>query len=212
MEWNKYDVVLEMTGRFAASLPKTKKEIEAMLVNRMPTKRPENFIPIPELLESVAESVEISDEEGKEKAELKYGFSTFCRDKNGLYYEGRCIRGHLKDCANQVKDILNVNALKAKVSNKVYVMTDKIYLSVDEVDGVEQRFIQVMTPQGPRSTIKFIDYLERPELKFRLNVLDDDVITEAILKVIFEYGSIHGLGQERSQGWGRYQFSITKVK
>jgi hypothetical protein len=69
-----------------------------------------------------------------------------------------------------------------------------------------------MTRQGPRSTIKFIDYLEKPTLSFHLNVLDDGVITPTILNSIFEYGSVHGLGQERSQGWGRYTFTITEVK
>jgi hypothetical protein len=29
-----------------------------------------------------------------------------------------------------------------------------------------------------------------------------------MLRVIFDYGSIHGLGQERSQGWGRYTYTI----
>jgi hypothetical protein len=43
-------------------------------------------------------------------------------------------------------------------------------------------------------------------------VLDDGIITEDILKAIFEYGSIHGLGQERSQGWGRYTYEIKEIQ
>lgn len=209
--WKKYDVELRMTGRFAASLPRTKEEIEKMLQNRMPLHPPENFIPVPELTDLVAEKV---NPEGEEEAkELQYGWATFCRNADGLYYEGRCVRGHLKDCANQVKDSITpeIKALKAKVANKVYVMTDIIPLGAKEPTGTEQRFIQVMTMQGPRSTIKFIDYLEKPVLKFKLNVLDDGVITDEILNSIFEYGAVHGLGQERSQGWGRYEFSIKEI-
>jgi len=208
--WTKYDVELQMVGRFAASIPKTPEEIQAMLEHRMPLNPPEDYTPIEELATDVAEKV--TPYEGGE-GELKYGWATFLRDETGLYYEGRCVRGHLKDCANQVKGVLSppVKALKAKVANKVYVMTDVISLWATEIAGTETRFVQVMTPAGPRSTIKYIDYMEKPTLNFRLNVLDDGVITEDILKKVFEYGSIHGMGQERSQGWGRYTFKIAEV-
>ena len=216
--WKKHEVELRMTGYFAASLPRTREEILKMLEHRMPAKPPEDFIPLDELAEEVMEKVSKSGEERlgvneeAEEEELKYGWATFCRDENGLYYEGRCVRGHIKDCANQIKDFLKVKALKAKVANKVYVMTDVISLGATEPAGTQQRFVQVMTRLGPRSTIKYVDYLEKPTLKFRLNVLDDGIITREILDSIFEYGSVHGLGQERSQGWGRYTFTITEVQ
>jgi hypothetical protein len=215
--WKQYDVELRMTGYLAASLPRTREEIEKMLEHRMPAKPPEDFVPLDELADEVAEKVGIA-EEGEEAEELKYGWATFPRNEDGLYYEGRCVRGHIKDCANQVRDAITpeVKALKSKVANKVYVMTDIIPLMVNgvqakEIAGTVQRFVQVMTRQGPRSTIKYVDYLEKPGLTFRLNVLDDEVITEDILNAIFEYGSVHGLGQERSQGWGRYTFTIKRV-
>jgi len=219
--WKKYDVELRMLGRFAASLPKTREEIEQMLEHRTPTNPPENFTPVAELVKEVAGKVGAPPEGETEEEELKYGWATFPRNDEGLYYEGRCIRGHLKDCANQIKDLLEppVKAFKAKVANKVYVMTDIIPLliweddeTLKEIAGTEQRFVQVMTRLGPRSTIKNIDYLEKPTLKFRLNVLEDGIITKELLTAIFEYGSVHGLGQERSQGWGRYTFTITEIK
>jgi len=211
--WIKYQVELRMTGYFAASLPRTREEIEKMLEHRMPVKPPEDFIPMDELADEVEEKVGEGEEE-----EMKYGWATFPRNEEGLYYEGRCARGHLKDCASQVKDAIKpeIKALKAKVANKVYVMTDIIPLlvngvQVSEIAGTEQRFIQVMTRRGPRSTIKFIDYLEKPTLTFQLNVLDDGIITPEILDAIFEYGAVHGIGQERSTGFGRYTFALTKL-
>ncbi len=212
--WKIFEVELQMTGKFAASVPKSKEGILAMLQNRMPAKPPPDFIPIEELAEEVAAKVNGPGEgEETEDDELKYGWATFLRNEEGLYYEGRGIRGHLKDCANQIKDILQppVKALKAKVSNKVYVETDIIPLDAKEPSGTEQLFVQVLTPRGPRSSIKYIDFLEKPLLKFRLKVLDDDVITKDILDTIFEYGCVHGVGQERSQGWGRYTYKITAL-
>ena len=214
--WKKYEVELQMTGYFAASLPQTREDIEKMLENRMPAKPPEDFIPLNELVDEVAEMVGAAGE--TEEEEMKYGWATFPRNDDGLYYEGRCVRGHIKDCANQIKDAIKpeVRALKAKVANKVYVMTDVIPLMVDgvkvkEIDGTVQRFVQVMTMRGPRSTIKYADYVEKPVLTFHLNVLDDGIVTDDILNAIFEYGSIHGMGQERSQGWGRYTFTVRQL-
>jgi len=202
--WKRYEVELSMEGRFAASVPKTHDEIAKMLEHRMPGKKPENAVPIDELAEQV--TAEVAAEEPE------VGWATFKRDDNGLYYEGRCVRGHIKDCAQQVSSFFpETKAFKSKVANKVYVETDKIPIAKDAPDGWEQRFIQVMTRQGPRSTYKFIDYVDGVKLTFTLRVLDDGVISEDILRAIFDYGSVHGLGQERSQGWGRYSYSMTEV-
>jgi hypothetical protein len=207
--WLVYQVHLTMTGRFAASLPRTREEIKKMLEHRAPVNPPADYVPLDELEDQVAEKVGAA-EKGEEEEEFKFGWATFARNDAGLYYEGRCVRGHIKDCATQVSGLLEpkITALKAKVANKVYVMTDVIPLGAKEIAGTEQRFVQVMTRMGPRSTIKYIDYLESPALSFQLNVLNDGVVTEVILHTLFEYGSIHGMGQERSTGWGRYTFTI----
>ena len=195
--WKRYEVKLQIEERLAASMPKTKEEIEKMLEYRVPTKVPDNATPLPELADKIVQEVGVEPE---------IGWATFKRDENGLYYEGRCVRGHIKDCAQQIVSFFpDIKAFRAKVANKVYVETDKIYLGKDRPDGYEQRFIQVMTRQGPRSTYKFIDYVEKPILTFILRVLDDGVVTNEILEAIFEYGGTHGIGQERSQGWGKYK-------
>ncbi len=209
--WKKYEVELRMLDKFAASLPKTKEEIKAMLEHRMPAKSPPDFIPIDELVDEVAGKVGVVEAQGEEEEEVKFGWATFCRNEEGLYYEGRCVRGHIKDCANQIRDLLEIKALKSKVANKVYVMTDVIPLGVKEIASTAERFVQVMTRLGPRSTIKYVDYVEKPVLTFNLNVLDDGIITDDILDSVLEYGSIHGMGQERSQGWGRYTFTVRKL-
>ena len=196
--WTKYEVELKFTTPFASSTPKNPKDIGAMLEARMPAKPPEDAIPLPELAEQVAEEVEATPE-------VERGYATFKRDENGLYYEARCVRAHIKDCANQLQGLLGIKALKAKVANRVYVEPARIYLEKTEPDGNETRIIHAMTMKGPRSSLKTIDYVDKPILKFNLKVLDDDVIDRDILEAIFEYGSEHGMGQERSQDWGKYE-------
>ena len=204
--WKRYAVELRFTTPFASSTPKNPKDIEAMLIARAPSdaelqKRKdagEKIVPLDELGEQVAEEVKASEE-------VERGYATFKRDDKGLYYEARCVKAHIKDCANQLQGFLETKALKSKVANRVYVEPAKIYLGKSEPDGSEVRIVHAMTMKGPRSSLKTIDFVDSPVLKFRLKMLDDGVIDEEILKAIFEYGGEHGMGQERSQDWGKYK-------
>ncbi len=217
--WKIYDVELQFTGPFAASLPRDMKEITAMLEARKPEKKPENATPIPELAEEIADEVESTPE-------VQRGYATFPKDDNGIYYEARCVRGHLKDCSNILQGLLKIKALKSKFCNRTYVQPMKLYLAKKEVDGTatitdqvegdhmvkvikfdgnETRIIHAMTMQGPRSSFKTIDFVRDANLKFQLKVLKDGIITDDILETIFAYGGTHGMGQERGAGdFGKY--------
>jgi hypothetical protein len=204
--WKKYAVDLRFTTPFASSTPKNPKDIEAMLIARAPSEAEirkrkdagEEIVPLGDLGEQVAEEVKASEE-------VERGYATFKRDDKGLYYEARCVKAHIKDCANQLQGFLETKALKSKVANRVYVEPAKIYLGKSEPDGSEVRIVHAMTMKGPRSSLKTIDFVDSPVLKFRLKLLDDGVVDEEILKAIFEYGGEHGMGQERSQDWGKYK-------
>lgn len=201
--WLTYRAVLKVEGPFAASLPKDPVAIRSMLEHRMPARKPEGAVPIDELVEQVSAAVATADQPDEDSLP---GASTFPSDETGLYYEGRCVRGHLKDCALQVAGFFaSVKNFRAKFVNRVYVVTDKIYVGAKEVSGTQERFIQVMTRQGPRSSIKYIDWVESPTLEFTIRLLNDDVIKKEHLEAVFEYGGMHGMGGERSQGWGRYE-------
>lgn len=205
--WKYYQATLQFEGKFAASIPKDPDGIRAMLEHRMPVKKPVAAIPIDVLTEQVVEEVEAYEAP-------QPGWATFKRDDQGLYYEGRCVRGHLKDCGLQVAPFFpDVKNFRAKLVNKTYVVTDKIRLGKLEPDGTEQRFIQVLTRLGPRSSYKFIDYVECPRMIFTLKVLNDATIRDEHLRAIFVYGGTHGMGQERSQDFGRYHLeSLTLMQ
>ncbi len=183
-----------------------------MLEVRKPSVKPDGATPIVELTEQVAAEVGIPPQDGQpvtdEGEEYLPGWATFKKDAHGLYFEGRAVRAHLKDAALQVQNFFPaIKNFRSKVVNRLYVLTDKIFVGKEHVDGTEHRFVQVMTRQGPRSAEKYIDFVEKPQLVFVVSLLNDGVITEEHLKVLLEYGAIHGLGQERSQGWGRYSVS-----
>lgn len=175
-----------------------------MLLHRAPSKAPGGAMPLDELTEIVQQEVGADEE-------YQPGWSTFKTDDSGIYYEGRCIRGHIKDCALQVAGFFpETKNFRAKLVNRVYVADSKIRLTRDgqaltKVDGYETRYIQVMTRQGPRSAIKWIDYVDSPAIAFRVRIMADNIIRLEHLHAVLDYGSIHGLGAERSQGWGRYK-------
>ncbi|GAJ05663.1 unnamed protein product, partial [marine sediment metagenome] len=202
----RYKVELEFCQPFASSLPRTAEEIATMLQNRMPSKAAlmNNPIAVEDLGEQVAEEVGASEE-------AERGWATFKRDEEGIYYEARCVRAHIKDCAQQLAGALQIRGLKAKVANRVYVEPEQLRLTrtdgtpVREVDGTETRMIHVLTRRGPRNGTKQVDYVAPPcRLAFMLKVLDDGQVDRDILEAIFEYGGTHGMGQERSQQWGQY--------
>ena len=223
--WKTYKIELQVDGQFGGQIPRSEDEIRAMLEHRMPGKKPEDARPIDELVGEVTSQVDVQDPEDDNYVP---GWSTFKHDAEGkLQYEGRCIRGHLKDCALQVKEFYpEIKNFRSKVVNRLYVANDLIPLTSSELvpftepEGTETRYIQVMTRQGPRSAIKYIDYILDPYLTFNIKLLNDtrdpkkvkDIITIEHIKSILEYGSIHGMGAERSQGWGRYTISnITEI-
>ncbi len=207
--WNRYQITLQMEGEFGASIPKTEKEIRGMLENRMPKNKPDGGQPIEDLVEEVSSQVDTEEE-------TEFGWLTFKRDDEGLLYEGRCIRGHLKDCALAVKDFFpDIKVFRSKVVNRMYIEESMIPVYKDDVrvtepDEAQQRFIQVMTRQGPRSTIKYVDYVDSPTITFHIRLLNDGLIDIDHIKTMFEYGATHGMGAERSQGWGRY--SVVDIK
>jgi hypothetical protein len=166
---------------------------------------------LPELTDRVSEEVGVTEEpEAQEVTRTR-----FKSDENGLYYEGRCVRGHIKGCALQVSQFFpDIHGFKAKVASKVNVVEFKLPLGKKRPDGeaeardsgdnLELRYIQAMTRQGARSSRKLIEYVWQPTLKFHLKVLNDGIIQEHHLRTIFNFGATQGIGQERSQMWGRY--------
>jgi len=219
--WDLYQVEMEFTGNLCGSVPLAKELIRPWLESRMPNTKPDNARPIEEIEQEVLESIEGVEER------TTLGFQ---HDSDGLLFvRSGTIKAHVKDCANQIKDVLKISALKSKVANKVYVVedpvyilrkkpppagsgiTEPIYMEVTEEDGEFERAVHVMTARGPRNALKRVRFITSPVLSFTLKVLQDKEVTEKVLRAIFEYGGLHGYGGERGMGEGRYKAVITRA-
>lgn len=147
----------------------------------------------------------------------------FKRDKDGfLYIEGRCVKAMLKEAGNILKELVpnggnqrgknkgkekGITALKSKIADHVFVVENRIYFTrngdrIKEPDELEERPIHVLTPIGPRSSLKRTDILKDVDVEFHLRRLADDAVPEKALYACLVYAQQLGLGADRSQGRG----------
>lgn len=146
----------------------------------------------------------------------------FYRDeKKGLYLEARCVKAAIKQCASVLgitkqkrgsKQILHEGAeVKAMDGG------NRLWLGKQEADGIDERPIHVMTPQGPRTALKRGDYVEGVVLEFEIWVLTTAAqetrhIGEEQLRDILTLAQENGIGADRSQGKGKFDVvEFTKV-
>ena len=204
--WKTARVELKFSGRLCGSVPLSKEIIDDWLEARMPKNKPEDGKSLEEIKQEVLQSIENIEEK------VTLGFQ---QNGAGLVIRGGTIKAHLKDCANQIKDVIKpgIKAFRSKIANKVYIDEYFIHLKKNgsplmEVDGEFDQPVHVMTAMGPRNALKKIRYLQCPEIEFTMKVLTDKEVGEEVIEKIFEYGSIHGYGGERGMGEGRYSFQI----
>ncbi len=218
--WLFYSVVLnfnkeDASSRIMGGIPKEDAVVEAWLdKSKMTDKQYEKRIekgeklrPLAEIKEEVLQNTQAMEDK------VHVGF---LYDNEGIYAREHQIKAHLKDCANQLKGVLEVKALKSKLANRVYVMKEKNYFTknggvcVKKADGCWEHGIRVMGPLGERSALKRNDYIENAILNFTIRVLNDRVITSDILTAILEYGGEHGIFSERGMGYGKYTFELSE--
>lgn len=136
-------------------------------------------------------------------------------DTGELAYETRCMKAAIKEWANSAypgtewpgkTDVAKGfrKGLMSTLEERVFVTGVYIGLGVKEPSGVEERIKHVMTPQGPRSSINRVEYVERPELEFELRVHDDFLPMKAWGRV-WERGEDIGIGSDRGRSDGKFE-------
>lgn len=147
-----------------------------------------------------------------DKIEQK-GWTGFHRDENGLFFYDYMIRGFLKNAGNILKDSLKLKNVKSKIDNCVFVFPRRIYFNQQKPDGFLERPLRAMTMQGPRVTLARSDYIkEGKEIEFELQIVDNKEINTEIIREIFEYGKLSGLGQFRNGSYGRFEIMEYQVQ
>jgi hypothetical protein len=164
-------------------------------------------------------SIDTLVDEVARKFEGGQGFKTV---DGQLVYEGRCMKAALKEAMNvaypgtsfpgkpkQVNkegkeaDLVRKGLLRFGAET-IFVEENYIPLGVSEPSGTEQRIKHIVTPQGPRSAITVVDYVEKPKLSCTIRVMDDFLPPEAWGRIWSILENI-GLGTDRARSDGKFE-------
>jgi hypothetical protein len=205
-----YRATLVVHGKLIGGIPKDPDTIKKWIESRI---KGGADLPLQELwnetVEAMGESASFGEVTAAVASEMQGG-NGFKTMDGQLVYEGRCMKAALKEAANIAypgtewpgRPAKIRKGLKNYLAETVFVVEDVIGLGVSEPSGTEQRIKHVMTPQGPRSSIGVVDYVEDPKLSFTVAVLDGCIKDEVWgrLWAALERG---GIGSDRARGDGQ---------
>jgi len=226
--WKYFDVTIQLRNKIYGGIPKNPKMLEPFV--RTSTGLSESA------LSDVVERTKV--EMGMDKvteAEMdklcEFAWTGF-KGGNGsgeqLYIEGRQIKAMAKESANVLKEIMRITGFKSKIAERVFIVEDKIFLGVDKPDGYDEGPVHAMTPQGPISALKRVDYVDKPTLKFTLRclmapikqdagekdekgkVIKRNLYPEDYIPILFEYAQENGIGADRSQEKGKFDATVVE--
>ena len=227
--WTTFRVRFEFLNKLCAGIPANPELQKAWIDAVKPKHKPPQAKTIDEIQTEVFET---TPEETRDEMTLH----VFQRVNGGLAVGMRTIRGHIKDIA-QTLSSLYIGKLKGertfavRAKNALYYPPEVYWVPiVRAVDGqpitaptgTYDKPIHMMTPQGPRSALKTMEFIEGAAIEFPLWVLTQPktkefpagrlVVSEADLTTLFRYGGVHGYGPERGDGEGKYGFTIKRER
>lgn len=195
----KYQVRIRLTEKLLGTVPMNEGIWAEYIAKRAPTQ---------EVVEE-----ELDYDEYIEKMEEK-GLTGFFRNEEGIFIMNYMVKGFLKHAGNVMKDMVKVKNLKSKLNDFVFVEPRQIPIGKKERDGILERPLRGNTPQGQIVSIARSEYInEGTEITFTIKLLPHKEITMDIIKQLFEYGELKGLGQFRNGSYGCFEvLSFESIK
>jgi len=219
--WTRYRVRWEFLTSLCGSTPADPEVIAAWLAAREPKVKPAGALSITEINEEVLASIERGDGE----PDQNFSMLVFQRHAGELVMRAATVRAHMKDCARVLSAqfigrIQGERAFSTRVINGVYPDERTYWLPIRRPDGARitaadgsrDKAIHVRGPRGePLNALKRFEYIAPPSvLEFELKVLGRSV-SEMDLHHLFTYGGTHGYAGERSDGEGRYTYTLNRI-
>jgi hypothetical protein len=214
--WQFYRVRLDFITQLCASVPGDPELVQKWIDSRKPRVRPPGGKTIDEINEEVFATLPQEEE--------PVSVLVFQRDPtNGrnLVIRASTLKSHMKDCASiisthYVGKIEGERSFAVKVKNCVYHDETQYWIPVlrpdgskiFEPDGQRDKPIHTRDARGrPINALKTFEFIYPARIDFRLKVLGG-AVKQRDLETLFSYGGTHGYAGERSDGEGRYTFSI----
>ena len=150
----------------------------------------------------------LTADQAVEEVNNRRNLSGFKKDPDkGLFIEGRQLKAALKEAvsvavAAKKLDMTKWGATRKWLTNyfpeHVFVLEERLYLGVDEPNGVLQQFVHTHRS----SAIQYQEFVTGAKIDF--TVVTDHDFTDEQWAMIWTTGELNGLGASRSQGHGTY--------
>lgn len=219
--WTDYRVTLTTVTNLCSSVPADPDLITKWLEARQPRVK----APGARTVEEVNEEVLASLERGEGEPSQEYSMLVFQSHDGGLVMRAATMKAHMKDCARQIHAyymgrIEGERAFYTRVANCVYIPPAQYWIPilrpdgsrVTHADGAKDKPVHVIVPgRGAMNALKRFEFIAPAAvLSFNLQVLGD-AVKEEDLHLLFQYGGVHGYAGERSDGEGRYDYTLERV-
>lgn len=145
---------------------------------------------------------------------LEKGTTAFHKLDNKPIYYDYMVKGFFKETGLVFNGLRNVDNLRSKIENLLYISPRRIELHAPNGSQVTycERPLRAMTAQGPRTSVARSEELPVGTW-FECNVdVYDGPISEPLLRDLLSYGARRGFGQWRNGGHGRFEFELTPVQ
>lgn len=193
-----YSLTIEFLEPVLGTAPKDRELYESYIIER-----------------AKKEGVEVDEEEELATIEdlAQRGWTGFHSDNTGLFLYDYQIRGYFKEAGSATKHIHGVKNVNTKVDRWLFVRPRRIYFTrngtvIKQPESVLERPIRAMTMRGPRTSLVRSDSIQAgAQLICTLDVINDE-ISEKFLRTCLDYGSMSGMGQWRTGGYGRFTYDL----
>lgn len=232
--WTKYHVRWDFITSLCGSVPADPEVVRTWLDSRKPTVQPPGSRSIDEINEEVLDTIV----RGEEFEEKDCNILTFQRHNGICCMRAATIRAHLKENARKIGAYHVGKIDKERAFATTFV--DCVYpdpavywvpilrpdgTPVTKHDGERDKAIHIWTPQGPRNALKRFEWIEPARMDFTLFVLNAagtrpgkkgepplalPSVSEKDLATVMSLGMVKGYAGERSDGEGKYLFTISK--
>jgi len=131
-------------------------------------------------------------------------WTTFMIDDEGRpYIEERNIKALLKEAAATLGYTRGPRSIAKPLTRGVFISPTRVFLG-EKIDGTMQRPVHVLTRRGPRSVVLKKDFVWQKEIEFDILVASPSITDEQIENML-ELSQEIGLGDSRSQGYGKFK-------
>jgi len=214
--WRTLRFEIQIREKLLAGKPASLKAADAMLKARNLDDLVAEAADIVDPVERAAAGAEIAVNEGLCEFSRREG-------KPGIWIPSNNVKAGLKENWAVLGLRVEVRGSRGALAEGLFVCgpgggaeSDWIYVA-DKPDGVIESVTHTMGAQGPIAAIKRNEYVTRPKLTFDVIIANaksvaDKISDDEIAQTLVHYGE-HGLGANRSQGYGRFDvLSVSEVE